>query len=240
VNDRICAMIRRAVDQNGKIIIPAFSVGRTQQLLYTLYELTQSRCIPALPIYVDSPLARNATEVFRRHPECFNKKFHDVMMNRENPLDAANLTYTESVEESKALNDRKQPCIILSASGMAEAGRIRHHIKNNIEDPRNLILIVGWCAPNTLGSQLATGQKVVNIFGEEYKVRAQIESISAFSGHADKNELRAWAEAVTGPQRGIFVVHGEEEAANAFAGTLRELHPQSQVTVPEFGQSVEL
>lgn len=240
VNARVCAIVNRAAERNGKVIIPSFAVGRTQQLLYTLFELTKTRCIPELPIYVDSPLAVRATEIFRRHLEGFNKKFRDVMMNQENPFHINNVTYTQSVEESIALNDLKKPCIILSASGMAEAGRIRHHIKNTIEDDRNTILIVGWCAPHTLGSHLASGHKEVNIFGDPYKVKATVETIDAFSGHADKNELRAWAEAVTGPQRGIFVVHGEEESANAFASVLRQLHPQSDVRVPEFLSSVEL
>jgi metallo-beta-lactamase family protein len=122
---------------------------------------------------------------------------------------------------------------------MAEAGRIRHHIKNNIEDDRNTILIVGWCAPHTLGSRLASGHKEVNIFGEPYRVRARVETINAFSGHADKNELRAWAEEVTGPLRGIFVIHGEEQAALAFASALSSRHPSSNVRVPGFGDSVE-
>jgi metallo-beta-lactamase family protein len=139
-----------------------------------------------------------------------------------------------------AINDLKKPCIILSASGMAEAGRIRHHIKNNIEDDRNTILIVGWCAPHTLGSHLASGHKEVNIFGEPYKVRASIETIDAFSGHADKNELRLWAEQITGNLRGIYVVHGEEEPAEAFAATLRELRPSADVRVPAFGDTAEL
>jgi metallo-beta-lactamase family protein len=240
VNDRVCAIINRAVERNGKVIIPSFAVGRTQQLLYTLFELTKTRCIPALPIYVDSPLSLSATEVFRRHLEGFNKKFRDVMMNKQNPFRMDNLTYVQSVEESMTLNDLTKPCVILSASGMAEAGRVRHHIKNTVEDPRNTILIVGWCAQHTLGARLASGDKQVNIFGEPHTVRAKIETINAFSGHADKNELRAWAEKVTGPPRGIFVVHGEEEPANAFAATLRELHPQSDVRVPAFGESVEL
>jgi metallo-beta-lactamase family protein len=240
VNDRICAIINRSLEKSGKIIIPAFAVGRTQQLLYTVYELTKSRCIPSLPVYVDSPLSLQATEVFKRHPECFNKKFHDLMMNRQNPFNASNITYVQSVEESKAINDFKKPCIIISASGMAEAGRIRHHIKNNIENDCNTILIVGWCAPHTLGAHLASGQKEVNIFGDSYKVRATVETIDAFSGHADKNELRAWAERVTGPLRGIFVIHGEEEPALAFAETLRSLHPQANVRVPDFAESVEL
>jgi metallo-beta-lactamase family protein len=240
VNERVCAIVNRALEKNGKIIIPAFAVGRTQQLLYTLYQITQSRCIPSLPVYVDSPLSLQATDVFKHHSECFNKGFHDVMMNRQNPFSAANITYIQSVDESKAINDFKKPCIIISASGMAEAGRIRHHIKNNIEDDRNTILIVGWCAPHTLGSHLASGHKEVNIFGEPYKVRATVETIDAFSGHADKTELRAWAEQVTGPMRGIFVIHGEEEPALAFAETLRGLHPASNVRAPEFAESVEL
>ncbi|HUI07252.1 MAG TPA: MBL fold metallo-hydrolase [Verrucomicrobiae bacterium] len=240
VNDRVCAIINRAVERNGKIIIPAFAVGRTQQLLYTAYQIMQSRRIPTLPVYVDSPLSLQATEVFRRHPECFNKNFYDVMMNRDNPFSSLNITYIQSVEESKALNDFKKPCVIISASGMAEAGRVRHHIKNNIEDDRNTILIVGWCAPHTLGSHLATGHKEVNIFGEPYKVRATVETIDAFSGHADKNELRAWAEQVTGPLRGIFVIHGDETPAMTFAETLRGLRPKANVRVPEFTESAEL
>ncbi len=240
VNDRVCAIIRRTFDRNGKVIIPSFAVGRTQQLLYTLYQLQKSRCIPALPVYVDSPLALQATDVFRRHPEGFNKQFSDMMMNKENPFSLHNITYVQSVEESMAINDLKKPCIILSASGMAEAGRIRHHIKNNIEDDRNSILIVGWCAPHTLGSRLASGHKEVNIFGEPYKVRAAVETIDAFSGHADKNELRLWAEQLTGNLRGIYVVHGEEEPAEAFAATLRELHPGADVRVPVFGDIAEL
>ncbi len=240
VNDRVCAIVNRALEKNGKIIIPSFAVGRTQQLLYTAYQLIKSRRIPALPIYVDSPLSLQATEVFKRHPEDFNKKFHDVMMSNQNPFTALNITYIQSVEESKAINDFKKPCIIISASGMADAGRIRHHIKNNIEDERNTILIAGWCAPHTLGAQLASGHKEVNIFGDSYKVRATIETIDAFSGHADKNELRAWAEKITGPLRGIFVIHGEEPQALAFAETLRSLHPQSNVRAPQFSESVEL
>jgi metallo-beta-lactamase family protein len=240
VNDRVCAIVNRALDKNGKIIIPAFSVGRTQQLLYTLYQLTQTRRIPALPVYVDSPLSLQATEVFKRHSEGFNKSFRDVMMSDRNPFSMSNVHYVQSVDESKAINDLTQPCVIISASGMAEAGRIRHHIKNNIQDKRNTILIVGWCAPHTLGAHLASGHKVVNIFGEPYKVGATVETIDAFSGHADKNELRAWAQQVTGTLRGIFVIHGEEEPALAFADTLRSLHPGANVQVPTFAESVEL
>jgi metallo-beta-lactamase family protein len=178
--------------------------------------------------------------VFKRHPECFNKEFHDVMMNARNPFSMSNINYVQSVEESKAINDFKKPCVIISASGMAEAGRIRHHLKNNIGSDRNTILIVGWCAPHTLGAHLASGHKEVNIFGEPYKVRATVETIDAFSGHADKSELRAWAEQVTGSLRGIFVIHGEEKPAMTFAETLRTIHPKANVRVPQFTESVEL
>jgi metallo-beta-lactamase family protein len=193
-----------------------------------------------LPVYVDSPLSLQATEVYKHHFESFNQKFRDVMMNGDNPFSAPNIHYVQSVEESKAINDFTKPCVIISASGMADAGRIRHHIKNNVEDDRNTILIAGWCAPHTLGAQLASGQKEVTIFGDPYKVRATIETIDAFSGHADKNELRAWAEQVTGSLRGIFVIHGEEPQALAFAETLRTLRPQANVRVPEFAESADL
>jgi metallo-beta-lactamase family protein len=162
------------------------------------------------------------------------------MLDGNNPFAMPNLTYVGSVQDSMAINEYREPCVILSASGMAEAGRIRHHIKNNIEEPRNTILIVGWCAGHTLGSHLASGHKEVTIFGEPYRVRARVEVINAFSGHADQHELRAWVSQVTGPLTGIFVVHGEEPAALGFADTLRELHPQATVRVPDFQDSVEL
>ncbi|MEI8315826.1 MAG: MBL fold metallo-hydrolase [Verrucomicrobiota bacterium] len=240
VNERICRIVNRAIERRGKIIIPSFAVGRTQQLLYTLYQLQQSRCIPDLPIYVDSPLAVNATTIFRRHLEAVNDKFAAAMRAGDNPFSITNVTYVQSVEESMALNELAKPCIILSASGMAEAGRIRHHLHNTVEDKRNTILIVGWCAQHTLGARLASGDKKVNIFGEAHTVRAEVETIDAFSGHADKNELRAWAEQITGSMRGIIVVHGEEEPANAFAGALRQLHPTAVVSVPTYGDAVEL
>jgi len=240
VNSRVCAIINRAVEQRGKIIIPSFAVGRTQQLLHTVFQLTQTGCLPAVPVFVDSPLSVKATEVFRQHPECFNEQFRAVMRNGQNPFHQRAITYVGSVEESMAINDHRGPAIIISASGMAEAGRVRHHIKNHVTDPRNTILIVGWCAPHTLGSHLASGHQEVTIFGEPYPVRARVETINAFSGHADASELRAWAGRVTGNLRGIFVVHGEEPAATALAADLRAAHPPANVLVPEFRDTVEL
>lgn len=240
VNDHVCTIINRAVEQRGKVIMPAFSVGRTQQLLYTVYQLTKSRCIPVLPVYVDSPLSAQATAVFQAHPECFNPQFRAVMFNGSNPFSMPNLHYIGTVAESMALNDHPGPCIIISASGMAEAGRVRHHIRNAISDPRNTILIAGWCAQHTLGARLASGHKEVTIFGEPYQVRAKVETINAFSGHADCHELRAWVKQLTGPLRGIYCIHGEEPAATALADDLRAAHPTATVRVPAFADSVEL
>ena len=240
VNDRVCAIVRRAIEQRGKIIIPSFAVGRTQQLLYTLFQLIRTGCLPPIRIFVDSPLAINATAVFRTHLECYNAAFRAIMAGDDNPFRMPNLKYVGPVEESMAINAYREPCLILSASGMAEAGRIRHHIKNNIGDPRNTILVVGWCAAHTLGAQLASGHKSVNIFGEPYRVRCRVETINAFSGHADRAELRAWASQVTGNLKGIFVIHGEEPAARAFAGTLGEIHPCANILVPQFQDRVEL
>ncbi len=240
VNDHVCRIINHALEHRGKIIIPSFAVGRTQQILYTLYQLIRSRCIPPLRIFVDSPLSINATAVFRTHLECFNDQFRAVMRNDSNPFVMPNLTYIGTVEQSMAINDLREPCIVISASGMAEAGRIRHHIKNNIEDPNATILIVGWCAAHTLGGHLASGEKQATIFGEPYRVRCHVEVINAFSGHADRNELRSWVEQITGPLKKIFVIHGEPEPANAFGGVVRQMRPQSEVLVPQFQDSVEL
>jgi metallo-beta-lactamase family protein len=240
VNDRVCAIVQRTLERRGKIIIPSFAVGRTQQLLYTFHKLIEQKRIPPLPTFVDSPLATSATEVFRRHTECFNDKFRAELNDPENPFHMTNVTFTASVQESIAINDMKEPCIIISASGMAEAGRILHHLKNNIGDARNTILIVGWCAQHTLGARLASGDKLVNIYGEPHKVCAQVETINAFSGHADHTELLAWAKNVSGPLKNIFVVHGEEQASMMFAADLRALYPKSDICVPTFNDSVEL
>ncbi len=243
VNDRVCAIVQRTAERGGKLVIPSFAIGRTQQLLYTLHQLIEQKRIPRLPTFVDSPLATNATEVFRRHTECFNDAFRaewSRSRGSENPFYMANVTFTASVQESIAINELKEPCIIISASGMAEAGRILHHLKNNIGDARNTILIVGWCAQHTLGARLASGDKEVNIFGEPHRVRAEIETINAFSGHADHTELLAWAKGVSGPLKTIYVIHGEEQASTMFAADLHTLRPQADIRVPVFHDSVEL
>jgi len=232
-------MVRETLDRNGKVIIPAFSVGRTQQIVYTLHLLTLAGQLPRVPIFVDSPLSVNATEVYRLHPECFNAAVYQFLREKENPFGMENLTYIREVAHSMKLNDLKDAAIIISASGMAEAGRIRHHLANHIGNPVNLILFVGYCAEHTLGAQIMSGRNPVNIFGEPHEVRARIASLDSFSGHADKNELRRYVETITGNIKKITVVHGEEEQALAFGETLRALKPGAEVVVPEYQQTLD-
>ena len=229
-------LINETVARKGKIIIPAFAVGRTQQVVFTLHQLTLEEKIPRLPIFVDSPLSVNATEVFRLHPECFNEPTYRFLREKANPFGMENLTYIREVAHSMKLNDLKDPAIIISASGMAEAGRIRHHLKNNIGDPNNLVLFVGYCAEHTLGAQILAGQSPVNIFGEPHSVRAQIASLDAFSGHADRTELKRYVSALTGEIKKIAVVHGEESQALAFVETLKQMKPKAEVFAPVYQQ----
>jgi metallo-beta-lactamase family protein len=233
-------LVRETLDRNGKVIIPSFSVGRTQQIVYTLHQLTLAGDLPRVPIFVDSPLSVNATEVYRLHPECFNAAIYKFLREKENPFGMENLTYIREVAHSMKLNDLKDPAIIISASGMAEAGRIRHHLANHIGESSNLILFVGYCAEHTLGAQIMSGRNPVNIFGEPHEVRARIASLDSYSGHADKNELHRYVEALTGGIKKVFVVHGEEAQALAFGETLREMKPNAQVLVPEYQQVAEV
>jgi len=238
--EEVCRLVCATLEQRGKVIIPAFSVGRTQQVVYTLHQLTDAGRLPRVPIFVDSPLSVNATEVFRLHPECFNDDVYRFLREKENPFGMENLTYIREVAHSMRLNDLNEPMIIISASGMAEAGRVRHHLKNNIGDPRNLVLFVGYCAEHTLGAQILAGRNPVNIFGEPVPVRARIASIDAFSAHADKHELRRYVQNLRGELRHIAVVHGEESQCLAFAETLRTLRPGAKVCVPRTGETISL
>jgi metallo-beta-lactamase family protein len=237
-NAEVLRWVKTTLEQNGKVIIPSFSVGRTQDIVYTLHQMTDAGELPKVPIFVDSPLSVNATEVYRLHPECFNEEIYRFLREKSNPFGMENLTYIRELAHSMQLNDLKAPAIIISASGMCEAGRIRHHLKNHIGDPANLVLFIGYCAEHTLGAQILGHKKIVNIFGEPYAVRAQIASVDSFSGHADKNELKHYVETLTGGMKNIFVIHGEESQSLAFAETLRALKPQASVLVPEPGQTV--
>ena len=226
--------------RGGKIIIPAFSVGRTQLVVYTLHQLQESGDLPDIPIFVDSPLSVNATEVFRLHPECFNDEIYTFLREKDNPFGMENLQYIRQVSRSIKLNQLKGPAIIISSSGMCEGGRIRHHLKNNIEDPKNLVLFVGYCAQHTLGSRIVNGDSPVNIFGEPYEVKAQVARHDAFSGHADRDELVSHVEASSGKMKDIYVVHGEEGSALAFGDTLQSINPKSRVTVPVLNQELDV
>ena len=230
-------LVRETLALSGKVIIPAFSVGRTQQIVYTLHQLTLAGQMPQVPIFVDSPLSVNATEIYRLHPECFNESIYRFLREKANPFGMENLTYIREVAHSMKLNDLKDPAIIISASGMCEAGRILHHLKNHIGNPNNLVLFIGFCAEHTLGAQILSGRNPVNIFGEPHTVRAKVASVDAFSGHADKNELKRYVENLTGNLKKVFVVHGEEPQAMSFAETLRQLKPQAEVVVPAYKQT---
>jgi metallo-beta-lactamase family protein len=241
-DEELRAVVADTYRQGGKVIVPAFSVGRTQELVYALHRLTESRDLPNLPIYVDSPLSVNVTEIFRLHPECYDQELNQFIAagNRRDPFGFHRLTYVRSVEASKELNFLRDPAIIISASGMCEAGRILHHLKNNIEDPRNTVLIVGWQAPHTLGRRLVERQSVVKIFGEEYNLKARVETINGFSAHADRVELLEYARLV-GVDRlqSAFVVHGEEPSSLALADGLRDLGLERAI-VPRVGEAFEL
>jgi metallo-beta-lactamase family protein len=213
--EELAQIVRECFDRKGKIIIPAFAVGRTQLLVYVLHKLFDQNRIPELPIYVDSPLAVEATNIFRNHPECFDRETYRVFIqNKEDPFGFSRLIYISSVEQSKELNDKNEPMIIISASGMAEGGRILHHLANNIQNKKNLILFVGYAAENTLARKLMEGMKKVNIFGEEHSVKCHIRTMDYFSAHADQKELLDYLRLnPINILKNIFLVHGDEDQA---------------------------
>jgi metallo-beta-lactamase family protein len=222
--DELRDVVSETVGRGGKVIIPAFAVGRTQELVYCLHQMIDNRDIPRIPVFVDSPLAINATEIFRAHPEVFDDETKEFMANDQHhaALGFDLLEYTRSVEESKAINFVKGPAVIISASGMAEVGRILHHLKNNIENPKNTILIVSWQAPHTLGRRLADREEIVKIFGEKYTRRAQVATIGGLSAHGDQNMLMEYALASKDRVKKIFLVHGEERGAKPLMEKMRE------------------
>lgn len=233
-------VVVRTIKRGGKVIIPAFAIGRTQELVYNLNIMMSENDVPSVPVFVDSPLAVNASSVFRRHPECFDAETMQFVEEARHPaLDFKMLTYVRSVEESKALNLRKDPMIIISASGMAEMGRILHHLRNNIEDPRNTVCIVSWQAPHTLGRRLADREKSIKIFGEPFNVNAEIATIGGLSGHAGQDLLTKYAVNVKETVKKIFLVHGEEMPASALKEKLKE-QSLREVYYPDLHSSTEI
>ena len=238
VDEHFAEIIRNAVRRGGKILIPAFAVERTQQLLYVLHDLFERGEIPEIPVFVDSPLAVSATEIYRLHPDAFNDEVYQTLFDRENPFGFEHLTLVRSVSGSKSLNLIHGVAIIISASGMCEAGRILHHLKNNISDPKTTVLFVGYCADNTLGRRIRDHEPEVPILGGRYKVRAKIEIIDSFSGHADHSELLDYFDRISGPKQRVWLVHGEAENAEKLRIALAE-RSGSAIEIGTLGSEVE-
>jgi len=239
--EKLAAVVNETVDRGGKIIIPAFAIERTQELVYYFHLLTDSHKIPSLPIYVDSPMATNATTIFQVHPECYDEEIHEAFLrHHKNPFGFNELKFTSSVQESKDLNKLKEPAVIISADGMCEAGRIQHHLANNIQDPRNTVLIVGYMAEHTLGRRIKERQPEVRIFGQIYKLRARVEEVSAFSAHADYREIGEYiARLDLGRLKKVFLVHGEGAAQEALKKHLLGIGVKA-VEIVEPGKRYEL
>ncbi len=231
-------LVRQAYQRRGKVIIPSFSVGRTQEIVYELHKMFEQGTLPPLPIFVDSPLSTETTRVFRDHPECFDEETNRLFGQEEDVFGFRRLTYIEKSEDSKKLNDHQGPFIVISASGMCEGGRVLHHLAHAIEDPDNLILIVGFQAQGTLGRKLVEKQERVRILGDEYRVRAQVKTLNGFSAHADRDGLLGFVGGFKrGPER-IFLVHGEKDQSLALAEHLKQ--DGRLVEVPQTGQSLEI
>lgn len=230
-------VVREALARGGKIIVPAFAVGRTQELLFTLHTLRRKGRLPALPMFVDSPLASAVTGVFRLHPECFDAEARELLNQHGEVFAFEGVRFTESREESMALNELQGPALIIAASGMCEAGRVLHHLRNHIEDSRNTILIVGFMAQHTLGRRIAERHPRVRILGVERALNARVEILDAFSAHADRDDLLRWA-AACGPVRRFFLVHGEPTQQEPLGRALAERGVA--VTIPSRGDALVL
>lgn len=241
IEDMLLEIIKNTCEvKKGKVIIPAFAVGRTQELLYALNGLELKGKLPDVPYYVDSPLSSKATEILRSHPEVYNNGVKEILKVDHDVFGFKGLRFIESVEESKALNQDPRPCVIISASGMADAGRVKHHIRNNIGNIKNTILMVGYCEPNSLGGQLIAGKKVVEIFKDEYNVKAEIQSIKSMSAHGDYDDLLKFLSCQDPAQvKQLFLVHGEYEVQQNFATRLKN-HGFKHVAIPEYHQEFDL
>ncbi len=240
LEQNLADVINKAVTRNAKIIVPAFSVGRTQELVYAFHKIFEKGIAKRIPIYVDSPLAVNVTGIFRKHPECFDQEITDFMNKYDDPFGFNQLTYINSVEESKKLNQLNGPLMIISASGMAEAGRILHHLRNNIENPNNIILMVGYCAENTLGRKIIDKVPIVKIFGEEFHLNAEVIVLHSMSGHADENELTDYCKKLNLQTiKKNFLVHGDYDQQEIFSQRLNEIGIRD-VEIPKRGDVYEI
>jgi metallo-beta-lactamase family protein len=238
--ERLAQVVSETAARGGKVIIPAFAVGRTQEIVHRLDDLTNEGRLPPIPVYVDSPLAVNVTDIFKRHPECYDAELLEYMKNDGEPFGFARLTYIRDVEDSKRLNNSRLPMVIISASGMCEAGRILHHLRNNISDPKNTVMIVGFCAEHTLGRRIVERQPEVRIFGEPHRLRANVEVMNSYSAHADEPELVEFVSHLD-PERlkRIFLVHGDADRQLMLRDAF-EAAGYPDAYGPERGESFEL
>ncbi len=228
------------VEKKGKLIIPAFSLGRTQEVVYALDQLASIKKLPKINVYVDSPLSINATNIMREHEECFNEDIIEYMKKDEDPFGFNNLIYVKTVEESKNLNSIKEPCIIISASGMIEAGRIKHHVANNIGNPKNTILIVGYAEPHSIGGKLRNGDKVIKIFGEEHQVYADVVVLDSYSAHGDYEEMINYLNCQNKSKvKQIFLVHGEYPVQVNYKERLLDAGFK-HITIPALGDIIKI
>ena len=233
-------VVKSVQQKKGKLIIPAFSVGRTQDIVYHLNSLYNKNIISDIPVFVDSPLSINATNIYRMHPECYDEEMRSVLMHDSDPFGFPSLKYVKEVRDSKKINTIRKACIIIAASGMCESGRVLHHLSNCVGSQKNTVLIVGFNAQHTLGRKLADGYSTVNIFGHPHKVRCDIEKISGLSAHADDPELMQFFKPFSRKTlQHMFLVHGEPEAQSALTISLKG-HDISSVTSPAKGNIVEL
>jgi metallo-beta-lactamase family protein len=240
-DDLLKIVLDTCVTKAGKLIIPSFSIGRTQEIVFVLNNLYNRGLLPKIEVFVDSPLSVNATEIFRLHPECMNEEVNQVIKTDPDPFGFNSLHYIKNVDESKALNDYHNPCIIISSSGMLEAGRVKHHVANNVSNWRNTILIVGYCTPSSLGARIQEpGLRYISIFGEMHEVNASIAKIEAFSGHGDYNEMIAFLSCQdTALVRKTFLVHGEYDVQQKYAEGLKKIGFHD-IEIPKAGQEFEL
>ncbi|MBK9737411.1 MAG: MBL fold metallo-hydrolase [Saprospiraceae bacterium] len=230
---------KTCVEKRGKLIIPAFSLGRTQEIVYMLDKMEGEGLLPKIKVYVDSPLAVNVTHIFGLHPECFDTDLNSYMLTDDNPFGFNNLVYIKDVETSKSLNNSQEPCIIISAAGMMNAGRVKHHLFNNIENPKNTFLMVGYCSPETPGGILRSGAETIRIFGEEKVIRADVVIMDSFSAHGDKNEMYDFIKNQAGKTKNMFLVHGELETQTSFKHFLQS-KGFGHIEIPKPGEEVTI
>ena len=239
IHDAEMQLLKIVIDtctkKKGKLIIPSFSVGRTQEIVYALDRLKNQKLLPDIDVYVDSPLSTDATNIMRLHTECFNDEMMEYIKKDPDPFGFKNLHYIQTVDQSKALNNNHKPCIIISASGMMEAGRVKHHLANNIENPKTTVLVVGYCAPTTLGAKISRGDKMVSIFGQRYNVKADVEHLESYSAHGDYNEMINFLSCQnTKKVKKVFLVHGEEKVQQNYAQHLRNAGFKN-IEIPDSG-----